>query len=178
MPSPEEGKQEQEEAAALDARQGSERVVTIDDPFNLDSLVGPVPMGEDEKEREQQGLEAQAKPQKKANELAFSFPHEQPASCSSSEAMGRNAEVDSNASQPPPSYLDVVRDESLAVAEQENQERQWAELSGPYQGVLDGMTLAEFQAVEKHELDVFFKEANVLFRTMGKFRLLHKGGQF
>ena len=121
-------------------------------------------------------MEAHAEePQLKASELTPPPLREKPASCSSSEAMGRNAEVDLNGSQPPPSYLDVVRDESLAVAEQEKRERQWAELSGPYQGVLDGMTLAEFQAVEKHELDVFFKEANVPFRTMGKFRLLHKG---
>ena len=121
-------------------------------------------------------MEAHAEePQLKASELTVTTFREKPASCSSSEAMGRNAEVDSNGSQPPPSYLDVVRDESLAVAEQEKRERQWAELSGPYQGVLDGMTLREFQAVSESDVNDFIKEASVPFNRRGKFKLLHRG---
>ena len=132
-------------------------------------------LGEDEKDVDQQELEAQGKPQKKASFLVPPPLREKLTSCSSSEAMGQNAEVDSNGSQPPPSYLDVVRDESLAVAEQEKRERQWAELSGPYQGVLDGMTLREFQAVSESDVNDFIKEASVPFNRRGKFKLLHRG---
>ena len=92
------------------------------------------------------------------------------ASCSSREAMGRNGsqgEEQQALLLPPPSYSDVIG--------QQARERLWLELGAPYQSVLDGMTLMEFQNLSERDVDDFISEANVPVSRRGKFRMLHKG---
>ena len=67
--------------------------------------------------------------------------------------------------------MDAVRESG----EEANRKRQWAELSGAYQGEWEGMTLREFQAMEKEDVNALFQEASIPAKERGKFRLLHKG---
>jgi hypothetical protein len=87
---------------------------------------------------------------------------------------------------PPPAYCEAVFDTSPAASapaspsdaanaaeEWEERKRQWAELSEPYQGLLDGMSLVEFQALVEEDVSELFKEIGLPASKRGKYRLLH-----
>ena len=73
---------------------------------------------------------------------------------------------------PPPSYSEAMLDNSPAASssasasdvasaaeEREEREQQWAELSEPYQGLLEGMSLVEFQALVEEDVSELLKRS-------------------
>ena len=95
-------------------------------------------------------------------------------------------EGDSGMLPPPPAYCEALLDKSIAASspaspsdvanaaeEWEERKRQWAELSEPYQGLLDGMSLVEFQALVEEDVSELFKEIGLPASKRGKYRLLH-----
>ena len=57
----------------------------------------------------------------------------------------------------------------------QTRERLWLELRAPYQSILGGVSLMEFQNLSEMALDSFISTAGVPLSKRGKFRMLHKG---